>query len=79
MPRYRIHLINSEFQSFQDDDFPSVEHALRTGVLAGANIASEQVSSGKANAAIEIRVEEKDRVVARRIVSFSISDLAIGE
>ena len=79
MPRYRIHMINSEFQSSQEDDFPSVEHALRTGVLAAANIASEQVAMGEANAAIEIRVEKDDQVLAPRIVTFSISDLAIGE
>lgn len=79
MPHYRIHMINSDFQSFEDDDYPSLEGALRAGVIAAANVASEKVAAGEANSAIEIRIEEGDRIIARRIVSFSIADLAIGE
>lgn len=79
MPHYRIHMINSDFQSFEEADYPSVERALRAGVLAATNVASEKVAAGQANSAIEIRVEEGDRTIARRIVTFSISDLAIGE
>jgi len=79
MPHYRIHMINSDFQSFEETDYPSVERALRAGVLAAANVASEKVAAGEANSAIEIRVEEGDKILARRIITFSISDLAIGE
>ena len=79
MPHYRIHMINSDFQSFEDDDYPSLERALRAGVLAAASVASEKVAAGDSNSAIEIRIEEGDRIIARRIVAFSISDLAIGE
>lgn len=79
MPHYRIHMINSEFESFGEDDYPSVDRALRAGVLAAANVAGEKISAGEANSAIEIRVEEEGRIIARRVVTFSISDLAIGE
>lgn len=78
MPHYRIHMINSEFQSFEEGDYPSVDLALRAGVLAAVRVASEEVAAGEVNSAIEIRVEEGDRILARRIISFIISDLAIG-
>lgn len=72
-------MINSEFESFEDGDFPSVELAVRSGVLAAAEVASEEVAAGELQSTIEIRVEENDGVIARRILSFSISDLAIDE
>ena len=75
MPRYRIHMINSEFESFDDCDYESVDAALGAQIRAAAAVAAEAVIKGEANAAIEIQVEEGGRVVGRRVLSISVADL----
>ena len=79
MQRYRVHMINSEFSSAEDGNYASVEAALQSGLRAAVGVVCDQVARGDTNSAIEIRVEEKDQVVARRVIAFSVSDLATEE
>lgn len=79
MPRFRIHMINSEFQSFEDGEYESVEAALNANVSAAAAVATEAVIGGEANTAIEIHVELNGKVVGRRVLSMSVSNLISDE
>ena len=68
-------MINSDFQSSEDGDY----RLARSGVAkpAFAQPRTSQASKSprvKPIPAIEIRIEEGDRIFARRIVTFSISD-----
>jgi hypothetical protein len=79
MPRFRVHMINSDFSSSEEGDYASVEAAVEAGVRGAAEVASDQIAKGTPAAAIEIRVEQGDEVLARRVIAFSVSDLRTSE
>ena len=47
MPRYRIRLINSEFDSADESDFPSLEAARKSAVHTATKVVSEAVADGE--------------------------------
>jgi hypothetical protein len=79
MNRYRIHMINSDFESCDEGAFASLEAALDAGVRSAAEVVKDLIAKGEANSAIEIRVEEGDQVIARRVLAYSISALAVSD
>lgn len=78
MPRYRIRLINSEFQSADEDDYPSIESALRSAIIGATRVASDAVAEGETSVAIEIQIHQGEQLVARNVVSLNIADLSGG-
>ena len=78
MQPFRIHMINSEFQSCDDSEHDSLEAALKAGIAAAAKVATEAIAAGHQNSAVEIRIEQNGEVVERRVLTFSVSDLMVG-
>lgn len=79
MPLYRVHMINSEFESSDEGEYTSVNAAMAAGIGAAVKVASEAIARGELTSAVEIRVEQGDEIAQRRVLSFSVSELAIGE
>ena len=79
MPRYRVHLINSEFESCDEGEYPSADAAMAAGIGAAVEVAGEAIGRGELTSAVEIRVEQGDGTIQRRVLAFSVSHLAIGE
>ena len=79
MPRYRIHMINSHFESTEEVDYPSIESARRGAVATAAKIAAESITAGAASAAVEVRIDESGTMLLREVVSISVADLMGGE
>lgn len=79
MQHYRIHMINSDFASSEEGAFASLDAALEAGVRSASEVVRDQIAKGETNSAIEIRIEEGEQVLARRVLAYSISPLAVGE
>jgi hypothetical protein len=75
MPRYRIHMINAEFKSCDDGEYPSAEAAEKAAIVSAARVASESIAAGEKTAAVEIRIEDGDHIVAHHVVNLSVSPL----
>jgi hypothetical protein len=79
MDQYRIHMINSDFESSEEATFASVDAALEAGVRSASDVARDLIAKGETNSAIEIRLERDGQVIARRILAYSIASLAVVE
>jgi hypothetical protein len=73
MPRYEIHLTNSEFSSRDDPrDYVSLDDAVQAAVGAAVDIVRDLISRDAENSAtVEASVLEDGEVVARRIITIS--------
>ena len=76
MPAYHLRLVNADFESSADEPFDSVETATRAGLEGATSIARESLLGGECSTAVEVRVEEDGRVVARQVVTLSVSELS---
>jgi hypothetical protein len=79
MPRYRIRLINSEFESSDEADYPSLEKAWRSAIVGATQVVTESVAEGKMSVAVEVQIYEGEQLVARNVVSLNVADLSGGE
>ena len=79
MPCYRIRLINSEFESADEVDYPSIETARRSAIIGATQVLSNSVAKGQASVAVEIQIYEDDELTARTIVSLNVADLIDGD
>jgi|tagenome__1003787_1003787.scaffolds.fasta_scaffold15890192_1 hypothetical protein len=79
MHHYRIHMINSDFESSEEGAYASLQAAIEAALRSASEVARDLIAKGEANSAIEIRIEENDQVIARRVLAYSISPLAVGE
>jgi hypothetical protein len=73
MPKYSIHLTNSEFSS-QDDprDYESLEEAVQTAVGSAVDIVRDLIGrNSEISTTVEASILEGDRVITRRIVTVS--------
>lgn len=75
MARYSIHMINSEFESREDEDYPTLDEARRMGVIAATKVVSEAIVNGEQTSAVEVRIEDAERVLAHCVVNLSVSNL----
>jgi len=75
MPKYQIRLIDSEFDSTEESDYHSIVAASKEGIRTAARVAADRLEDGMTSEAIEIRISEGDRIVARHVVSLSVSNL----
>ncbi|MGE5562550.1 MAG: DUF6894 family protein [Bacillota bacterium] len=79
MPRYRIRMTNSEFESVDEADYPSLEAARRAAVATASRVVAEAIASGAPNSSVEVQIDEDGEMVARNVVTLSVSDLSGGE
>jgi hypothetical protein len=78
MPRYRIHMINSDFESDGEADYPSLEAARKSAIKTATSIAAESVLEGISSVAVEVQIYDGDAVLVRNVVSLGVSDLSGG-
>lgn len=79
MPRYRIRLINSEFESSDESGFPSLDSARRSATIGATQVVSDSIAKGAVSVAVEVQVYEGERLVARNVVSLNVADLSGGD
>jgi hypothetical protein len=79
MPRYSIRLINSEFESFDEAEYASLGDAVQTAIATATRVVAESISEGEPTAAVELQIREGEHLVARHVVTLSVSDLSGGQ
>jgi len=79
MPAYRIRLINSEFDSAEEADFPSLQAARKSAVHTASKVVAEAIAEGDPTSAVEVRICELDKMVSRQVVTLSVVDLTPGK
>lgn len=79
MHHYRIHMINSDFESSEEGAYASLEAAIEAAVRSASEVVRDLIAKGEKNSAIEIRVEHEGKVIARRVLAYSLSALAVAE
>jgi len=79
MSRYRIRLINSEFDSADDADFPSLDAARKSAVHTATRVLVDAVAEGEATSAVEVQICEQERMLSRQVVTISVVDLTAGK
>jgi len=78
MPRFRIRMINSTFESNDEAEFSSLERARKTAVTAATNMVSESIVEGERASAVEVQIFEGDRLVSRQVVALSVAEFTTG-
>ncbi|HEY7005762.1 MAG TPA: hypothetical protein VH392_04690 [Sphingomicrobium sp.] len=79
MPRYRIRLINSEFESVGETDYPSLDAARKAAIATATKVVAESSAEEAPSVAVEVQIHEGETLVARHVVSLSVSDLSGGK
>ena len=77
MPNFYIRMINSEFDSTGQSEHASLEDALRDAVRTAVRVAAD-VIAGDLVTAVEVRVSDKDKVLARNVVTLCVAHLSPG-
>lgn len=75
MPRYRIRMINSRFESVDEADYPSLDAVREMAIVTATKVAAEAVAEGEQSAAVELQIHEDLTLVARHVVTLSIANL----
>ena len=78
MPRYRIHMINSDFESDGEADYPSLDATRKSAIKTATGIAAESVLDGVSSVAVELQIYDGDSILVRNVVSLAVSDLSGG-
>jgi hypothetical protein len=78
MSRFRIHMINAEFESTDEAEFVSLESARKAAIVTATRIAGESIANGEHSAAVEVQIREGDHLTVRQVVTLSVSDLIAG-
>jgi len=75
VPRFRIHLINSEFESFDESDYPSLDAARQMAIKTATRIAADTIVEGITTTAVAVEIHEGEEMLTRQVVTISVSDL----
>ena len=68
-------MINAEFESCDESEFPSLEAASRNAINSGARVVADAIAGGDNVAAVELQLHEAEQLVAHHVVSLSVADL----
>jgi hypothetical protein len=79
MPRYRIQMINSQFESADEVDYPSLEAARKAAIATATTIAGESIAEGEPASAVEIQIFDDGRLASRQVVTLSVAEFTVGE
>jgi hypothetical protein len=72
-------MINSEFESVEKVDYPSLDSARSAAITTATRVAAESAVEGHYSVAVEVQIHEGERMVARHVVTLSVSELITGE
>lgn len=75
MPFFRIHMINSNFESSEESEYASLDAAKKSATGSAIKVAAENLAEGEETSAVHLRIEENDRTVAHYVVNLSVSPL----
>lgn len=76
MPRFRIRMINADFESCEETEYASLQEASRRAIASGARVVTEAIASGEERiSAVELQIHEGERLVAHHVVNLSVADL----
>ena len=77
MPTYTTRMINSEFDtSDEGSEHASPEAASRAAILAAATVARDLYAKGEELPQIEVIVSDRERIVARHLVTLSVANVS---
>jgi len=76
MPRYRIRIVNSDFDADEEQDYPDLDAAKYAAMKGALEIGTDQVLLGESFYGAEVRVEERDVLRARFMVSLGSTPLS---
>ena len=79
MPRYRIRLNNSHFESAEEVEFSSLDAARKSGVATATDIVSESVAHGNSTSAVEVQIFADEELVSRQVITLSVAEFTTGE
>jgi hypothetical protein len=79
MPRDRIRLTNSHFESADELELPSLAAARKSAVTTATTIVAESIAEGEPTSAVEVQIFKDDELVSRQVVSLSVAEIATGE
>jgi hypothetical protein len=69
-------MINAEFESCEETDYPSLQDASKRAIASGARVLTEAIASGEERtAAVELQIRQGEHLVAHHVVSLSVADL----
>lgn len=68
-------MINSEFESSEESDYPSLDAAKKSATGSAIKVAAESITAGEETSAVHVRIEKDDRTVAHYVVNLSVSPL----
>ena len=77
MPKFRICVVNDEFESFDESECADVDAAREDAIRGATAMGAEQVTSGKPLFVAEVSVHQQATLVTRMIVSVSASPLKV--
>lgn len=75
MPLFRIHLINAKFESSEDCEYASLDSARKAAVGTAIRVAMESVTEGHQTSAVEVRIEDGERVLSHSVVNLSVTEM----
>jgi hypothetical protein len=78
MPRFRIRMINSEFESCDEGDFVSLTSARESAIVTATKVAVDSVANGEESAAVEVQIYDGEQLALGQVVTLSVSDLLAG-
>lgn len=79
MPLYRIRMTNSDFESVDEAEYRSLDAALKSAITTATKIAGESIGDGVPSSAVEVQVSKDDVVLARKVITLSVSNLTAVE
>ena len=76
MPKYRIHVVNSDFDACEEVDLPNFDAARSHGVMGALRIGCDELCKGEVSFfGAELRVEVDGHVHARMVIAMGASPL----
>lgn len=75
MPRYRIQMINSQFESAEEADFASLDTAQKSAITTAITIVGDAVAEGEIASAVEIQIFEAEQLLVRQVITLSVTEL----
>ena len=75
MPRFRIRVINTDFDSSNEIDLPSTDRVRAEALKGALQIGVNEVCDGTPFFGAEVRIESGDEILERLVVAVGVSPL----
>lgn len=75
MPKYRVHVVNRDFASSDDREFPNMEVARTEAIRGALQIGTQEVCEGRAFFAAQITIDNDHAPTERILVAVGASPI----